>query len=61
MQSVITFLREVRAEMSRVSWPTRQQTVTYTLAVIVMSFVLAILLGLFDWGFGALLQLIITR
>jgi preprotein translocase subunit SecE len=40
------FLREVRAELRRVSWPNRQQIVSYTVVVLVLTLVLTS----FVWG-----------
>ena len=40
------FLREVRAELRRVNWPNRQQIVSYTVVVLVLTLVLTS----FVWG-----------
>jgi preprotein translocase subunit SecE len=41
------FLREVRAELKRVAWPTRQEVVAYTLVVLVtVGFFMLIIAGL---------------
>lgn len=45
---MINFLREVKGEMKHVNWPTRKQTVTYTLLVIVISIFVGAYVGLFD-------------
>ncbi len=42
------FLREVRMEMSRVVWPSKEETYTYTLVVIVAVVVVAIWVGFWD-------------
>jgi preprotein translocase subunit SecE len=47
-QSVIGFGRESRAEVRKVVWPTRQETVQTTLMVIVAVIILGILLWLID-------------
>lgn len=44
----MTFLREVRVELNKVSWPNRQQIVQYTLTVIGITLFLAIFLGVVD-------------
>jgi len=51
MNKTTQFLREVRVELAKVSWPTRNQTVLYTLVVIGMSVFLALFLGLMDFGY----------
>lgn len=47
---------QVVQELQRVTWPTLAETRTATYAVIVASFVCAILLGLFDYGWGMITQ-----
>ncbi len=53
---IITFIKEARLELRKVSWPTRAQTTRYTAAVILMSLVVAALLGGFDFLFTYLLN-----
>ncbi len=50
------FLMEVKAEMKKVAWPTRQETLKYTLAVIGVSIVLAVFLGGLDYTLTYLLD-----
>lgn len=49
---MIQYLKDVRAEMKHVSWPTRRQVVIYTIAVIALSLTAAVYLGLFDYLFS---------
>lgn len=53
--SIIVFLREVRTELSKTSFPTRAITVKYTLIVIAFSLVMALFLGGLDLVFSYLL------
>lgn len=46
------FLREVRAEMAKVTWPTMASTRTFTLGV----FILAFLMGAYLWGVDVILS-----
>ena len=48
MTNITNFLKEVRVELSKVSWPTRKQTVFYTIVVIGLSLFFAVILGLLD-------------
>jgi len=50
------FLREVRSEMRKVVWPTRQQTVNYTLVVVVAVVLVAGLISITDAAFGAVIR-----
>ena len=43
-----TFLREVKTETKRVNWPTREETIRYTLIVVGVSLVVAAYLGGLD-------------
>lgn len=47
------YINETKAELKHVSWPTRQQTIIYTLLVIGISVALSAYLGLFDYIFTA--------
>jgi preprotein translocase subunit SecE len=46
--NIFNFLREVKGEMKHMSWPTKKQTIAYTLLVIVISIALAAYVGIFD-------------
>lgn len=46
----IQFFRDVRAEMTKVIWPSRRDTIRYTVTVIVFSLVIAAILGAADFG-----------
>lgn len=50
------FLKDVRAELKKVSWPSRQETIKLTGVVILISVALAAFLGLLDFGFITLLN-----
>ena len=45
---LINFLREVRAEFTKVSWPTREDLINSTRVVLIFSAVFAVIIGLFD-------------
>jgi len=53
------YIKEVRAEMKHVSWPTRNQAVVYTIVVVAVSIVTAAYLGLWDYAFGTVIRHII--
>ena len=61
MNKVIQFLKEVRVELSKVSWPSRDQVITYTLTVVGISLFLAIFLGVLDSGFAVILNKFILK
>lgn len=49
--SFIQYLKDTRAELRHVAWPTRLQTVLYTAFVIGLSLFFAAYLGFFDYVF----------
>ena len=53
---IVEFLKDVRLELKKVSWPSRQETIKLTSVVILISVVLAVFLGLLDFGFIRLLN-----
>lgn len=55
----LTYLKEVKTEMQRVSWPTRQEATRLTLIVIGVTVVVAVLIGAFDFLFTKLMTVII--
>jgi preprotein translocase subunit SecE len=42
------FFQEVSSELKKVSWPTRQQTVSATVVVIVLTVIVSFFLGIVD-------------
>jgi len=56
MKKALSFIKEVRGEMSRVVWPTKNDVVKYTLLVVVLSLVVAIIIGSVDLGLVRLLD-----
>jgi len=52
------FAREVAVELANVTWPTRQETYSQTVVVIIVSIIAAIILGVFDAAWSAVTDLI---
>ena len=55
MFRIIQFLREVRVELSKVVWPSRREALKLTGVVILFSLIVAVYLGLVDFGLNRLL------
>ncbi|MFH1181114.1 MAG: preprotein translocase subunit SecE [bacterium] len=53
---LVNFLKEVKLESAKVNWPTKNQTIKYTLAVIGISLVIAVFLG----GIDKILQFVLN-
>ena len=59
MGKIIRFLVEVKNELAKVVWPTRKETIKYTVIVLVFSVVVAFILGATDYGLLKLFEVII--
>lgn len=55
----IGYIKGSRLEMKKVNWPTRPETIRFTIIVIALSLVVAVFLGALDFIFAALLRLIV--
>jgi preprotein translocase subunit SecE len=53
---MLNYLREVRAELSHISWPTPRQAITYTVLVVLIAVGIGIYVGALDFGFSRLLE-----
>lgn len=48
MEKITKFLKEVQAELKKVTWPTKEELTGSTIVVIVVSIVVAIFIGIVD-------------
>ncbi len=51
----VDFLVATRAEMKKVTWPTREELVKATRMILILSVILGILIGWMDWLLGKIL------
>lgn len=61
MNKVIQFFQEAKAEMFKVNWPTKKQTLNYTGLVVAVSVIVAGFLGGLDSIFGYILRTYIIK
>lgn len=47
--AVVKYFREAKEELAKVTWPTKQETLRYSLIVIAMCVGVAAYFGLLDW------------
>lgn len=52
MSKITEYFKETKGEFKHVNWPTKSQTVFYTLIVIILSVIVAYFLGVFDFIFS---------
>jgi preprotein translocase subunit SecE len=60
MKAPLNFFREVRLELSKVTWPTRDEVVKLTLTVFLVSGILGVYVGGLDYLFTTLLAKVVT-
>ncbi len=56
MDKIKQFLKEVRQEVKKVTWPTKEETIKYSLMVVAASLVVAIYLGALDYVVAGILE-----
>lgn len=57
---IISYIRESRDELKKVIWPSRPETIKYTLLVIGISLGVALFLGAVDFGLNLLVEKLIV-
>lgn len=58
LEKTLQYLREVKAELKKVTWPTRQQTLGSTVVVIVIVMIISAFLGIADMSLSGLIRLV---
>ncbi|MBI5613586.1 preprotein translocase subunit SecE [Candidatus Gottesmanbacteria bacterium] len=57
----VQFVREVTAELKKVTWPTREETVKLTIVVIAVSIIVGIFIGIVDASFLKLTSVLFKK
>ena len=60
-EGVKQFLREVKTELKKVTWPSRKDTLSGTAVVLVAVFIIALFLGVVDSGLSTLIKELLKR
>jgi len=55
----LQFLREVKVELKKVTWPSRKQTIGSTVVVIVLVIIVSLFLGIVDIGLSSLIRVVL--
>ena len=56
----VEFFEESKVEIKKVVWPTRKETVTTCIAVLVVSVVIALYLGVVDLALSKLVEVVLS-
>jgi preprotein translocase subunit SecE len=59
LEKSIQFLREVKIELKKVTWPSRKQTVGSTVVVIILVMIISVFLGVVDIGLSSLVRVVL--
>ena len=56
----LQFLREVKVELKKVTWPSRKQTIGSTIVVLILAMIISLFLGVVDMGLSGLIRVILN-
>jgi len=57
--AIVRYIKETRAELRKVTWPTREESINLTAIVVGVTAAMAVFLGLIDYLFSKLFGLIV--
>ena len=60
MKKIVTFISEVRSELVKVTWPKRDEVIRLTLVVMAISAIVAGFVGVLDFLFTKLLEVVVV-
>jgi preprotein translocase subunit SecE len=60
MTQLINYFKATMRELKQVSWPTRKQSIIYTILVIAISAIVALYVGAFDYVFSQIISSLIS-
>jgi preprotein translocase subunit SecE len=59
IKKAVQFIKEVRVEFTKVSWPSREELTQSTIVVVVVSLIVAAFIGVVDLGLNKLVGLLL--
>lgn len=59
-ETVITFVKEIKIELGKISWPNRAETIKSTIAVLTISGIFALFLSACDYVFSMIFGAILS-
>jgi preprotein translocase subunit SecE len=60
LKATSQFFREVKVELQKVTFPTRQETVGSTVVVLVLTVIVSIYLGFSDWALAKIVKMLLA-
>jgi len=61
VRRILSYLNDVRFELSKVIWPKKQEVLRLTLVVFLISGIIGIYVGVLDFAFTKVLEVFIAR
>lgn len=61
MNKALKYIEESKAELKKVAWPTKKQTINYTVLVVAISLAVAAFFGILDYFFSLGLKELVTK
>ncbi len=61
MKRILDYLSEVKVELSKVTWPRRDEVIKLTIIVILISLIVGVYVGALDFGFTKLLEIFVAK
>lgn len=59
MGKISNYIKQSIQELKKANWPTKKETIKYTLGVLALAFMVAIILGFIDFGLMKAIGMII--
>ena len=56
---IVKYFKDTRAELRKVTWPTREEATNLTVVVLVVTFTMAMILGAVDFLFAQFFRLLV--
>ncbi len=59
-ERTVRFLKEVKIELKKVTWPSRKEAIGSTSVVIILVIIIAIFLGFVDLGLAKIIRIVLS-
>lgn len=61
MPNIFGFIKEVKEELVKVNWPSREQTIRYTVLVVIVAVAVGLFLGALDYVLTAVTAFLLNK
>jgi len=60
-KNIVRYFKEIRTELKKVIWPTREQLVNNTITVLLATLVIGVIIWVVDFGLTKIVELTLAR